>query len=170
VIGSTSSGHRPTSEDLTSSPRRDAATCWSHAVTSNSHQRPPVLQPADSTNAQADHCRTRRGDEPGIIDEGAGPRTDAGFMDRRRLRSTVLEDRPFVRTAGSPPDQRVPAAPAGQFEQKTRGRLEMAFLFGAIRQSQTIWPFPQVSYSIRIPLIARAITNCWICSVPSKMS
>jgi hypothetical protein len=29
---------------------------------------------------------------------------------------------------------------------------------------------PQVSYSIRNPLIARAITSCWICSVPSKMS
>jgi hypothetical protein len=25
-------------------------------------------------------------------------------------------------------------------------------------------------YSIRNPLIARAITSCWICSVPSKMS
>jgi hypothetical protein len=25
-------------------------------------------------------------------------------------------------------------------------------------------------YSIRSPLIARAITSCWICSVPSKMS
>ena len=25
-------------------------------------------------------------------------------------------------------------------------------------------------YSIRIPEIARLITNCWICSVPSKMS
>jgi hypothetical protein len=25
-------------------------------------------------------------------------------------------------------------------------------------------------YSIRSPLIARAMTSCWICSVPSKMS
>ena len=37
-------------------------------------------------------------------------------------------------------------------------------------QGQSIWPFPQVSYSIRIPEIARAMTSCWICSVPSKMS
>ena len=28
----------------------------------------------------------------------------------------------------------------------------------------------QVSYSIRRPLIAREMTSCWICSVPSKMS
>ena len=28
----------------------------------------------------------------------------------------------------------------------------------------------QVSYSIHSPLIARLITSCWICSVPSKMS
>jgi hypothetical protein len=28
----------------------------------------------------------------------------------------------------------------------------------------------QVSYSIRSPEIAREITSCWICSVPSKMS
>jgi hypothetical protein len=27
-----------------------------------------------------------------------------------------------------------------------------------------------LTYSIRSPLIARAITRCWICSVPSKMS
>ena len=26
------------------------------------------------------------------------------------------------------------------------------------------------SYSMRIRLIAREITSCWICSVPSKMS
>jgi hypothetical protein len=25
-------------------------------------------------------------------------------------------------------------------------------------------------YSIRMPEMAREITNCWICSVPSKMS
>ena len=30
--------------------------------------------------------------------------------------------------------------------------------------------FPQVSYSIRRPLIALEMTSCWICSVPSKMS
>jgi hypothetical protein len=31
--------------------------------------------------------------------------------------------------------------------------------------------FPRAeTYSMRIPLIARAITSCWICSVPSKMS
>ena len=30
--------------------------------------------------------------------------------------------------------------------------------------------FAQVSYSIRKPLIAREMTSCWICSVPSKMS
>jgi hypothetical protein len=29
---------------------------------------------------------------------------------------------------------------------------------------------PRIAYSIRRPLIARAITSCWICSVPSKMS
>jgi hypothetical protein len=28
----------------------------------------------------------------------------------------------------------------------------------------------QVSYSMQRPLIARAMTSCWICSVPSKMS
>jgi hypothetical protein len=27
-----------------------------------------------------------------------------------------------------------------------------------------------LTYSIRSPLIARAMTSCWICSVPSKMS
>ena len=26
------------------------------------------------------------------------------------------------------------------------------------------------SYSMRRPVIARAMTSCWICSVPSKMS
>jgi hypothetical protein len=39
-----------------------------------------------------------------------------------------------------------------------------------LQHSQMIWPFPQVSYSMRRPLIARAMTSCWICSVPSKMS
>jgi hypothetical protein len=29
---------------------------------------------------------------------------------------------------------------------------------------------PRMSYSIRSPEIALAMTNCWICSVPSKMS
>ena len=29
---------------------------------------------------------------------------------------------------------------------------------------------PNVLYSIRKPEIARLITSCWICSVPSKMS
>ena len=28
----------------------------------------------------------------------------------------------------------------------------------------------QLSYSMRRPLMAREITSCWICSVPSKMS
>jgi hypothetical protein len=29
---------------------------------------------------------------------------------------------------------------------------------------------PRQRYSMRMPLIAREITSCWICSVPSKMS
>jgi len=28
----------------------------------------------------------------------------------------------------------------------------------------------QLGYSMRRPLMAREITSCWICSVPSKMS
>ncbi|HEX5367146.1 MAG TPA: DUF1905 domain-containing protein [Acidimicrobiales bacterium] len=31
-------------------------------------------------------------------------------------------------------------------------------------------PRARPGYSMRRPLIARAITSCWICSVPSKMS
>jgi len=31
-------------------------------------------------------------------------------------------------------------------------------------------PLDRDSYSIRSPLMAREITSCWICSVPSKMS
>ena len=38
------------------------------------------------------------------------------------------------------------------------------------RETDRMPTFPQVSYSIRRPLIALAMTSCWICSVPSKMS
>ena len=31
-------------------------------------------------------------------------------------------------------------------------------------------PSCAVDYSIRKPLMVRAMTSCWICSVPSKMS
>jgi hypothetical protein len=40
------------------------------------------------------------------------------------------------------------------------------------RRHQTIRPRPGsiAGYSMRMPDAARAMTSCWICSVPSKMS
>jgi len=36
------------------------------------------------------------------------------------------------------------------------------------RRWNALWP--ESNHSIRIPEMARLITNCWICSVPSKIS
>jgi hypothetical protein len=167
------------------SPPPEPRRAWSlapsrHRSQAGARAQPRLIAwppPGDSTKARADHSRTRRSDEPGIIDERAGPRRDAGSMDRRRLRSTVLEDgRSFVRTGGNPRDQRlraVSAHPAPQFGRKTRGSCsdDPRESSRARRpQGHRQRTKPQVSYSMRRPLIARAMTSCWICSVPSKMS
>ncbi len=42
---------------------------------------------------------------------------------------------------------------------------------GTIGRWRGIWVFALVrGYSMRMPLMARETTSCWICSVPSKMS
>jgi hypothetical protein len=76
----------------------------------------------------------------------------------------------------TPRDQRlraVSAHPAPQFGRKTRGSCsdDLRESSRARRpQGHRQRTKPQVSYSMRRPLIARAMTSCWICSVPSKMS
>jgi hypothetical protein len=78
--------------------------------------------------------------------------------------------------AGGPLDQRVlvvPADPAPELVPKSEEDQRRLPNWRSSRATQTEHPiraFPQVSYSMRRPLIALAITSCWICSVPSKMS
>jgi len=50
------------------------------------------------------------------------------------------------------------------------GTDALAGLSKVVLSTTSSEPLSRVSYSIRIPEIARAMTSCWICSVPSKMS
>jgi hypothetical protein len=82
----------------------------------------------------------------------------------------------LVRTEGDPRDQRlraVSAQSAPQLGRKTEEAAQMtrerALVRGG-RQGHRQPTEPQVSSSVRRPLIAREMTSCWICSVPSKMS
>jgi hypothetical protein len=60
-----------------------------------------------------------------------------------------------------------------QFERKLEEAAQMTRVKVLVRGGRKATGNEQnrrSAYSMRRPLIARAITSCWICSVPSKMS
>lgn len=81
------------------------------------------------------------------------------------MHQTQVLPRPYQVTNGSADDL------DDDVHHSAAGRTEVHDPLAAVRgRAQEEATFPEVSYSIRKPLIAQEMTSCWICSVPSKMS
>jgi hypothetical protein len=142
-------------DDAVSTTRQDAPTTAGMSVTPTVQPDPPVLESSPATAA------TR----PPVEPIGAP--------------TSVVTD-PATTSTSAPPSAGydfVAPLPAGCCERSHPFPPSPQYHEGFCEDARAVagWAQPQqlyvvVSYSIRMPEIARAITSCWICSVPSKMS